>query len=81
MGWLGAEPNGTQVSSTVTVGWRDREGQTGAWRSVRRQQEDWSKQETSVTRAAEGVVIGRKGQCQDVEMAGLVTHVGEGRTL
>lgn len=35
-GWLGAGPKGTQVSTTVAVGWRGREGQTGAWRSVRR---------------------------------------------
>lgn len=40
-------------------------------------QENWSKQETFVILAGEGVVMGRRGQCQDADMAGLVTDLRE----
>lgn len=40
-------------------------------------QENWSKQETFVIPAGEGVVMGRRGQCQDADMAGLVTDLRE----
>lgn len=50
------------VSTTMAMGWRDSEGWTGARRSVRRPQEDLSKQKMWMACTGEAVIVSRRGR-------------------